>query len=141
MSITYFCPNCWKAVAKSDTRCPHCQYDLSMLTEASYEDKLLLALHHCIRENRRMAVSILGELRSVRALPEFECILDTEDDFYLLRDVLTALTRIGDARSRELLQAATSHRVPMVAAAAHALLGDSGTGQAVGTDRGKLERS
>lgn len=128
-------------MAKSDTRCPHCQFDLSTLTEASYEDKLLLALHHCVRENRRMAVSILGELHSARALPEFESILNTEDDFYLLRDVLAALARIGHARSRALLQAATHHRIPLVAAAARALLEDSGTSQAAGTVRGKLVRS
>jgi HEAT repeat protein len=105
--MTHFCPGCWLSVPGEARQCPHCGADLG--GEAPYEDKLLRALRHPVPETRLLAVQILGELRSDRAVPEFARILTEERDPYLLRGVLRAQALISSEESRRLIRKAAGH--------------------------------
>lgn len=60
-------------------------------------------------ENRRMAIEVLGNLRSNRAIPIFKGLLESEEDIYVLLDVLKALAAINTDEARVLLQNASHH--------------------------------
>lgn len=110
----FFCPQCWKEIPESALHCPHCRYDLSSYERLSYEEKLILALRHPLRENRMMAIRLLGELRSHTALALFESILKTEEDFYVVREVIYSLTKIGNESSKRIIQALRGHPSSLV---------------------------
>ena len=89
--------------------CPQCGADLSEYDHLSIEQKYILALRHPVSKNRIMAVRYLGELGSRAALPEFERMLQEEKEYYVLREVVFALTRIRDPQTRRLLKVALNH--------------------------------
>ena len=89
--------------------CPHCGSDLSGYERLSYEEKLILSLRHRVRENRMMAIQLLGDLRSKRAVDAFEAILKTEEDFYIVRELVRSLRKIGSARSGRILEGLRNH--------------------------------
>ena len=122
----FFCPNCWREITSEARTCDRCGYDLDRYAALSYEEKLLLALHHPIRENRMMAVETLGRLRSEAALPEWERLLaDDDEDFYLLSAVLRALAHLGTPEAVALLRAATHHPSALIRSAARDLISGS----------------
>jgi len=90
-------------------QCPQCGYDLSTYEKLSYEEKLILALKHPIRENRMIAVQVLGKLHSRAAIPIFATLLQTEEDFYIIREIVHALARIGNVQSRKMIQKLKDH--------------------------------
>lgn len=94
--------------------CPHCGYAISEYESLSYEKKLICALKHPVRENRMTAVQILGELRSHMALPAFTSILEKEEDFYVIREIIQALNKIGGEESKELLRRLKTHKSKLV---------------------------
>jgi hypothetical protein len=53
------------------------------------------------------AVRVLGELKSGRAAREFEVLLRGGVDYYLAREMLLALSRIGSSESERILAEAT----------------------------------
>lgn len=73
--MTHFCPNCWKTVDADIDECPSCGFRLADYDGASYERKLLLALKHPVRENRLLAVQVLGRIRSRPAVTAFRQML------------------------------------------------------------------
>lgn len=81
MPTRFFCPNCWNEIAEGNSICPYCGFDLSSYDTLSYEQKLILSAKHPIRENRMIAIQLLGKLRSQAAPPVFESILASERDF------------------------------------------------------------
>ena len=107
--ITYFCPACWSVVPEKAAACPQCGADLSEYDHLSIEQKYILALHHPISENRIIAARFLGELGSRKALSEFERMLAEEKEYYVLREIVYALTRIHDPQARRLLKATLNH--------------------------------
>jgi len=107
--LTYFCPACWSVIPEKVKTCPQCGADLNQYDHLSIEQKYLLALHHPVSENRIIAARFLGELGSRAALPEFERMLQEEKEYYVLREVVFALTRIHDPQSRKLLIVALDH--------------------------------
>jgi hypothetical protein len=98
--VTYFCPKCWREVEPDAGKCVSCGYDTAEYSLLPYEQKLLMALGHPIQDNRMLAVQLLGELKSSAALPCFKYMLDVEGDFYILREVLNALAKLGSTESR-----------------------------------------
>jgi hypothetical protein len=78
-SLTYFCPNCWAVAGTDAPECPRCGFRISEFATVPYESKPILALKHPIRENRMVAIQILGELKSQAAIAPFESILREED--------------------------------------------------------------
>ena len=108
--ITYYCPGCWAIVAEDQTVCPHCGYALNRFDDLSFEDKLLAALHHSVSERRIMAAQILGNRGSQRAVPEFKKIVESgEDDYFFLRAVLLAVSKINHPQQAAILQTAAQH--------------------------------
>lgn len=114
MASHFFCPGCWKEIAERDERCPHCGYALGEYQGLSYEQKLIRALDHPIRENRMMAVRILGDLKSQAAVPALGALLDRESDYYVIRETVGALHKIGTSEAIRLIEGLQAHRSEMV---------------------------
>ena len=121
--ITYFCPSCWSVVPEKAAACPQCGADLNEFDRLTIEQKYLLALHHPVSENRIIAVQFLGELGSRAALPEFKRMLQEEKEYYVLREVVFALTRIRDPQARKLLMVALDHPHYLISILAKRYLG------------------
>lgn len=119
--MKWFCPFCWTLLDKKRQQCPACRRDLSQYDRLSYEDKLIGALHHPVREHRMIAAETLGRLRSRRALPALAQLLKEEADPYLVMEVVRALARIDTPDARLLLAGATSHPSRLVRKLAEAL--------------------
>jgi len=81
-----------------------------------------MSLKHSVPEYRITAAHVLGERGSVAALPEFTRIIETEDDFYVVKEVLYALLNIKDPMSVKLMKTATQHPSTLVSALAQKLL-------------------
>ncbi len=120
--LNYFCPYCWKVLSGRELICPSCGRSLEEYLSLDYEQKCLLALHHPVRENRMIAIQVLGDLGSHAAVAEFEKLLEGNEDYYLIREVLIALTKIKDPRSMDLLQKAKDHPYVLVQRLAHHLI-------------------
>ena len=123
--LHYYCPHCWKEIEAGAIQCPHCLYALADHERLSYEEKLLRALRHPIRENRMLAIQLLGELRSASALPAFEALLRDEEDPYVVREVARAVARIGGDEGRAMLHRLKAHRATIVRNAVEVFLGES----------------
>jgi HEAT repeat protein len=108
--VTFFCPGCGATAEPADSRCPTCGFDFRAHGGDSYEQKLIVALAHPIREHRMMAIQVLGDLRSTAAVEPLKSILAAEDDHYVLCEALTALAKIDTTDSRTAVaDAAASH--------------------------------
>jgi len=113
--VTFFCPYCWKEVPAEAIVCPHCGAKLEAFAQVPYEEKLLHALAHPVRESRLLAIRLLGQIQSRAALPHFKQLLWSETDVYILQEVLLALERLATDESRTLLaDAAARHPLPLV---------------------------
>lgn len=114
MASCFFCPNCWKEIDGKTIICSYCEYDISEYTKLSYEEKLINALRHPVRENRMMAIRLLGELRSTAALPSFAEILETEDDYYVITVIILALNKIGNEECGKMIRRLKTHKSRLV---------------------------
>jgi len=112
--ITHFCPFCWSIIPEKVKTCPDCGELLCRYNDRSIEEKYILALRHPITENRILAAMFLGESESRQALPEFERMLREEKEYYVLREVVLALTRIRDPQACELLKVALDHPYSLI---------------------------
>lgn len=108
--MTRLCPGCWQPFEAGGERCPRCGRPVAADDAASYEVKLLDALGHPVPEVRMLAVQILGERKSTRAVPALVTLLNDEHaDFYLQREALLALARIGSLEALQAVRAACGH--------------------------------
>lgn len=105
-------------------RCPHCGYDISEYASLPYEEKLIYTLRHPIRENEMMAIQLLGELQSEEAVPVFASILETEKDFYVIREIILSLDKIGNTESKNLILNLKTHKSRLVRRVAAQMLSD-----------------
>jgi HEAT repeat protein len=122
MPSHFFCPHCWKEIKAQADQCNYCGYNLKEYKNLSYEKKLMNALHHPIRENRMMAVQVLGDIKSKNAIPAFKEIIETQDDYYLIKEILLALKKIGGAESKNIISHLQAHKSNLVSRAAKNLL-------------------
>ena len=60
--------------------------------------------------NRMIAVQILGDMKSIEAIPAFKEILETQDDYYLVREIVISLEKIEGHDSRILIQKMKKHQ-------------------------------
>ncbi len=109
MVTTYFCPRCWHHESRPIATCPRCGHDLASEVILTYEERLLSALSHPVREQRMIAIEILGRLRYRKAVPHIAKILETEQDYYLIREGMKALTRIGGLECDDILWSLSLH--------------------------------
>lgn len=109
MAARFFCPNCWKEIEAQSPRCAHCGYVVSQYDLRSLEEKLFYALKHPVRENRMMAIQLLGEIESKSAVAAFASILESESDFYVIREIINSLKKIASAESLDLIRKQHNH--------------------------------
>jgi HEAT repeat protein len=121
MAACFFCPDCWIEIAVGTKTCPHCGYVIAEYESLSYEKKLIRALRHPVRENRMMAIQVLGELRSRAALPMFASVLKIEEDFYVTREIILALEKIGGTESKKIIRRLKTHKSKLIRSAAKRL--------------------
>lgn len=114
MARRFFCPGCWMEIGEKVDRCPHCGYALEDFQGLSYENKLLLALHHPVRENRMMAIRILGDLASRVAVPALGDLLPGERDYYVIREIIRSLFKIGGPEAIPRIEGLQGHPSEMV---------------------------
>jgi hypothetical protein len=100
-------------VRENASICAYCRYDLTGYGRLPYEEKLILALKHPIRENRMLAIQLLGDLRSKKAISVFEAMLHDETDFYVIREVVRS-RKIGGKDSEQLLSSLSEHSSSLV---------------------------
>lgn len=121
--VTYYCPNCWEIIGRSENICPICGFNLGDFDLKSFEEKLLVALHHAVAERKIVAAEILGNIHSQRALEEFWAVIECEEtNYYFLRAVLLATAKIDHPDRRKILQRAEQHSSDLVASLATKLL-------------------
>jgi hypothetical protein len=120
--ITNYCPYCWEKVEERDTICGACGGKLSEYHALPYEEKLLLALRHPFRENRAVAIHILGKLKSEKALKEFERQLIENNDIFDLYEIMMALTNYDCDVKVPLFQTMIAHPSPPVSRLGRRLL-------------------
>jgi len=130
MVACFYCPTCWKEINRDTVKCPHCRYDLAAYAALSYEDKLIYALRHPIRENRMMAIQLLGEMQSHKALTSFASTLEKEQDFYVIREIIRSLDKIGTKESRNMIRRLHTHRSKLVRKAVEQTMPDMSAGGA-----------
>jgi hypothetical protein len=113
-AMIHFCPSCWVEIRENVSVCPRCRYDLARYNQLPYEDKLILALQHPVKENRMLAIQLLGDLHSKSAIPVFRSILREGDDFYVIREIVRSLHKIGGSESDDLLRTIRKHKSRLV---------------------------
>jgi HEAT repeat protein len=114
MALRFFCPGCWMQIGEKADRCLHCGYALKDFQGLSYEQKLFLALHHPVRENRMMAIRILGDLASQAAVPALGDLLECEKDYYVIREIIGSLFKIGGPEAIQRIERLQGHHSEMV---------------------------
>lgn len=96
--MTSYCPSCW-CEAGSASVCPACGAEIQSLSQESYEEKLIRALHHPEPTVPVRTATILGELGSRAAVePLIEVALSSGDP-YIQEAAVVALGRIGDSKA------------------------------------------
>ncbi len=111
---SYFCPRCWSELKRNYRKCPVCGYDIREFERLNYEDKLIVALKHPVREFRINAIRLLGRMKSEKALDYFEQIIEKEKDVFILKEVAEALSKIDTERGEKLLRRLAEHRAVVV---------------------------
>lgn len=114
MVTTHFCPRCWFSDTRPFEHCPCCGHDLLSEKDETYEERLISALSHPIREQQMIAIEILGRLRYHKAVPRIAKLLETERDYYLIRECILALRAMGGVESERILVSLAMHPSPMV---------------------------
>ncbi len=114
--LTYYCPRCWEIITEDQSTCPNCGYVLNDFIKYDYDDKLIAALRHSVPERRIMAAQILGIRQCKRALPEFQKILESdEENYFFLRAILLAVAKMEDPGRKNILAKALHHPSQLVA--------------------------
>ena len=114
MSTTFFCPFCGKQGPDDEWVCSRCGKSLDHWRDHPYEERLLLTLHHPLREPGMMAIQILGQRKYERAVPVFAEMIAEGQDVYTLRGMVLALSRMNTDDSRLLFALLRDHPSPVV---------------------------
>jgi HEAT repeat protein len=112
--MTFYCPACWKEIREDDRECPHCGADITEHDQKSFDEKLIQALGHPIRDTAGMAVRILGERKIVEAVVHLIRLFEMTDNPFLQREILDALNKIGTEDALNFIMASLDHHTSMV---------------------------
>jgi len=94
MAVHFYCPRCWEEIGQT-ARCPHCGFELQDFQKLSYEEKLLMALGHPVREYRMTAIRVMGDLGMPETVPALGNLLEQEKDYYVIREIISSLLKVG----------------------------------------------
>lgn len=95
--ITRYCPHCWQEVAWEAARCEACGAALE--DDATFPEKLLMAIHHPEPTRACLAIELLGRLREPRAVTPLLEVLTTTRDPVMQAEAALSLGAIGEARA------------------------------------------
>jgi hypothetical protein len=109
MSVTWYCPVCWHHTGEQQTVCPGCGHSLMSHEFETYEERLMKALTHPVREQRMIAIETLGNIRYLPAVPKLELIVRNEEDAYVVCEVIRALMKIGTPECIQIIASLTDH--------------------------------
>jgi HEAT repeat protein len=116
--VTYFCPRCGTTRPPKEVICGYCGFDIRAFEEASYDEKLLVALFHPEPETSERAAFLLGVRKSPGAAHALERRYHDTGDAFLQRQVVAALDRIGGPEAKRVLADAATHYSMIVRAEA-----------------------
>ena len=121
----HHCPLCGEDADACKCQWPFCQHPSLDVHGLPLDEKLHLALTHPARENRMLAIELLGELRNPSALVAFRKLLATERDPHAVVEVARATARIGGDEATRILAGLKSHESAMVREVAGRLWGET----------------
>ncbi len=125
--LTFFCPECWGEVTENQSHCPSCGNAYKDFSKVSYEDKLIAALSHPDQDRQVVAAQVLGYKQSIKALPHFEKILQTENKNYvLIKTILESLSIIDHPLSLQLIHNVSENSTGIIRNTAYNLLHKQG---------------
>lgn len=112
--LPHACPQCWKEIDPCASSSPSCHFHVTDYQTLRVEEKVLFSLKHPIRENRVVAIKLLGEMKSQRAVSAFRDLLVKERDPDIVIQIAVAAARIGGREARELICGLKSHDSALV---------------------------
>jgi len=112
--IYYFCPFCWKELKDNLIICPFCKSDLRNFSSMPFEEKLIHALRHPVREIRKTAVFIIGLKKMSSAVKELEKILSYEEDPIMIIEILNSLKKIGTEEAVDIIERFKFHSSSLI---------------------------
>ncbi len=89
-----FCPYCWREIGENERKCPHCGKLPLEHDKKDFEEKLINALRHPVRDTIERAVWILGKLNSHKAVEALIDLFNSVDNPFLKRQILETLYEI-----------------------------------------------
>jgi HEAT repeat protein len=98
--------------------CGYCRFDIRGFEEASFDDKLLVALFHPEPETSERAAFLLGVRKPPGAAEALERRYHDTDDAFIQREAVAALDRIGGPEAERVLADAAQHYSMIVRAEA-----------------------
>lgn len=116
--VTYLCPNCGTTRLPREVVCAQCGFDIRAFENASFDQKLLVALFHPEPETAVRAAFLLGLRRPPEAAAALERRYHDTGDPFLQREIVAALDRIGGPEAARVLEDAQRHYSMIVRAEA-----------------------
>lgn len=116
--VTYLCPKCGTTRPLDEVVCGYCGFDIRAFENASFDEKLLVALFHPEPETSERAAFLLGVRGPTGAADALERRYHDTGDPFILRAVVAALARIGGPAADRVLEDARAHYFIVVRAEA-----------------------
>jgi HEAT repeat protein len=116
--VTYLCPNCGTTRLPREVVCAQCGFDIRAFEDASFDQKLLIALFHPEPETAVRAAFLLGLRQPPEAAAALERRYHDTGDPFLQREIVAALDRIGGPEAARVLDEAQRHYSMIVRAEA-----------------------
>jgi predicted amidophosphoribosyltransferase len=127
--LPYVCPRCWKEIDPGTSSCPSCRFHMTDYESLRFEEKALFFLKHPIRETRMLAIKLLGEMRSRRAVSALRDLLVDERDPDVVALIALTAARIGGVEARELISGLKCHSSALVREVAERLWRETRAGR------------
>ncbi|MCX7919226.1 MAG: HEAT repeat domain-containing protein [bacterium] len=102
--MVVYCFECWTENQYHESNCRNCGARLFSISEESFVDKLISALHHPEPTTPLRAAFILGQRQEKQAVKPLLELAKTCTDPYILSAVVNALGQIGDTSAIETLE-------------------------------------
>ena len=129
VAMHFFCPNCFRELKNKTDTCPYCGFNIGDYQRTvPYENRLIHALNHPVREVRMGAIISLGNMKSEKAVkPLIEHSMENPKDVVEGMEILNAIRKIlkGEEFRKTLLYVIKSHPSKVIARMAADMLSDS----------------
>lgn len=116
--VTYLCPACGTTRLPKEVICAQCGFDIRWFDNASYDEKLLVALFHPEPETSERAAFLLGIRQAPGAAAALERRYHDTGDAFIQREIVAAVDRIGGPEAERVLDDASRHYSMIVRAEA-----------------------